>query len=155
MNTAQLYNQADLVGPLRVQFPAAGSPIIMNNRYCAATRAWVEQRFSNYFWNFEIARGQLTYKTRGNQCEHYALRAALEVVDLLRQMQDSQIPEDAESLAVACCKFLKGAGTDAAAWHEVNLWFFEGAWFPWEPQLRAFFEFTEAERLSVQQVLIP
>lgn len=152
MNTARVYSSAELVTALLAQFPYALAPAIMNARYCAATRAWVEQRFSNYFWNFEIARGQLTYKTRGNQCEHYALRAALEVVDLFRQMQDADVPADAESMAIAAVKYLR---SDGLGWHEVNLWFLDGTWCAWEPQQRAFFTFTEAERLTVQQAIIP
>jgi hypothetical protein len=152
---AIVYTGADLVRSLREQFPAVGFPVIMNTRYVAVSRDWVSQRFTAYIWAFEQARGQLTYSKRGNQCEHYALRAALEVVDLLRQMPADQVPADVESIAVAAVKYEQNAGTPMAVWHEVVLWFFAGQWFPWEPQRRAFFTFTEAERLTVQQAIIP
>lgn len=152
---AAIYTSADLVRALRDQFPLAGYPAIMNTRYVAVTRDWVAKQFTGYIWRFEQARGQLTYSNRGNQCEHYALRAALEVVDLLRQMPDDQVPADVESIAVAAVKYQQNAGTPLAVWHEVNLWYFAGQWFPWEPQRRAFFTFTEAERLTVQQAIIP
>jgi hypothetical protein len=153
--TATVYLGADLVRALVAQFPAAYGPAILNGRYCAVTREWVEKRFSGYIWNFQIARGQIAWKSRGNQCEHFALRAALEVVDLFRQMPDGSVPAEAESIAVAAVKYMKGAGTPAAVGHEVNLWFFEGAWHAWEPQTRTFFDFTDAERVTVQQAIIP
>lgn len=155
MNNARVYSSAELIGAFYRQFPNASPAAIMNSRYCAATRAWVDARFSNYFWNFEIARGQLEYRKRGNQCEHYALRAALEAVDLFRQMPDDAVPADAESIAIAAVKYSQQAGTPAAGWHEVNTWFLGGVWCAWEPQTRKFFDFTEAERLTVTQPIIP
>jgi hypothetical protein len=137
------------------QFPYVGLPVFMNSRYCAVPRRWVERQFSAYMWNFEAARGQLGWRQRGNQCEHFALRAALEVVDLFRQMPDDQVPADAESIAVAAVKYQRGAGTREAIWHEVNLWMHGAEWFPWEPQTRRYFEFTAAEIPTVHQALIP
>lgn len=153
--SAKLYTSNDLIRALTAQFPAAWNPIVMNAHYCAVPRSWVENVFRPYIWDFQQARGQLTYRKRGNQCEHYALRAALEAVDLFRLMPDDQVPPEAESLAVSAVKYLRGAGTSEAVWHEADLWFHEGIWFPWEPQLRSYFEFTEAERLTVQQAIIP
>lgn len=148
---AHLYTSNDLTRALAAQFPGAWNPAVMNSRYCAATRGWVEKQFTGYIWNFEVARGQLAYKARGNQCEHYALRAALEAVDLFRQMPDDQVPAGAESLAVAAVKYNRAG---VLGWHEVNLWYHGGVWFPWEPQQRRYFEFTESERFSVQQAII-
>lgn len=153
--SAHLYTSNDLTRALSAQYPAAWNPIVMNAHYCAVTRPWVEKQFTGYIWNFEQARGQLVYRKRGNQCEHYALRAALEAVDLFRQMPDDQVPAEAESLAVAAIKYQRGAGTSEAVWHEIKLWFHAGVWFPWEPQMRRYIEFTESERLTVQQAIIP
>lgn len=154
---AKVYTGADLRLALKNQFAGAfaGPVMLMNDRYCAVPRAWVEQQFSSYMWNFEQARGQLGYKKRGNQCEHYALRAALEVVDLFRQMPDDQVPAEAESIAIAAVKYLRGAGTPASTWHEINLWFHEGQWFPWEPQQRRYLTFTAAEAPTVHQPIVP
>jgi hypothetical protein len=154
---AKTYTGSELRMALQNQFAGAflGPVVLMNDRYCAVPRAWVERQFSKYIWAFEQSRGQLVYRKRGNQCEHYALRAALEVVDLFRLMPDDQVPADAESIAVAAIKYLKGAGTPAATWHEINLWFHEGRWFPWEPQQRLYLTFTDAELVTVQQPIIP
>jgi hypothetical protein len=154
MSTARVYASSELVAALAAQFPCSyiQGPIFMNDRYCAVTRKWVEGPFSTYLWEFEIARGQITWLKRANQCEHFALRAALEAIDLFRQMPDDQVPSEAESLAVAACKYLR---SDGKGWHEVNLWILDGSWSAWEPQQRAFFTFTEAERLTVQQIILP
>jgi hypothetical protein len=152
MNNARLYTSNDLILALNAQFPAAWSPIVFNSKYCAVTRSWVEKQFTAYIWSFETARSQITYRKRGNQCEHFALRAALEVVDLFSKMPEDQVPADAESVAIVATKYLRA---DGRGWHEVNLWFHGGVWFPWEPQTRRYFDFTEAERLSVQQPIIP
>lgn len=155
MNNARVYTDRDLIVAFYRQFPATSNVVIMNNRYCAATRGWVEKQFAGYLWNFQVARGQLVWRKRGNQCEHFALHAALEVVDLFRQMPDSAVPLEAESIGIAAVKYLRQAGTPAAGWHEVNTWFLGGVWCAWEPQTRRFFDFTEAERLTVQQPIIP
>ena len=156
MSTSRLFTSHELRLALHNKFNGsfAGPAIFLNDVYCATTRAWVEKQFTGYIWNFQQARGQLVYRKRANQCEHYALRAALEVTDLFRQMPDASVPAEAESMAVACVKYQKGAATPAAVWHEVNLWFLEGSWWEWEPQTRKFFTFTEAERLTAQQFLI-
>lgn len=154
---ALLYTSTDLIASLRRQFPNwyVQGPCVMNNGYVAASRSWVDARFSTYIWQFQQARGQLVWNKRGNQCEHFALRAALEAVDLLHQMPEGSVPADAESLAIACCKYQRGAGTASPVWHEVNLWLHDGTWNPWEPQTRTYFQFTEAERLTAQQFIIP
>lgn len=157
MNNTRVISSGELVRALMAQFPlwSVQGPCVMNGTYVAATRSWVERQFAGYIWRFEQARGRLVWKKRANQCEHFALRAALEAVDLLAAMPEGSVPAEAESLAVACCKFQQGAGTPRAVWHEVNLWFHDGAWCPWEPQTRRYFTFTEAERATVQQILLP
>jgi hypothetical protein len=150
-DTYRLYGAAELNAQLQAQFPAAWSPVWLNSHYCAATRGWVAGPFAKYFWEYLAARGDLKYRKRGNQCEHYALRAALEAVKLFADADDPKIPEEAESLAVAACEYVRADGTGK---HEVNLWFVDGGWLPWEPQTRAFFEFTEAERLTVAKPII-
>lgn len=155
--SAYLISSADLVTIALRQFPMGNfqGPCVMNARYVVADRQWVEKMFTGYMWNFEKARGQLEWRKRGNQCEHFALRAALEAVDLLRLMPAASVPVEVESLAVAACKYQRGAGTAQAEWHEVNLWFHSGAWYPWEPQTRRYFEFTDAEIKTVHQLIIP
>ncbi len=147
-----LYTWAQLEAKMREQFPLTqlGSDP-MNDRYCAATRGWVGGPFSKYFGEYLTARGDLKWRKRGNQCEHFALRAALEAVQLFSQADDPNIPAEAESLAVAACKYK----SDTLGWHEVNLWFLDEMWVPWEPQTRAFFEFSEVERFTVQKPIIP
>lgn len=147
----RIYSHVELVAALVAQFPAAASPSVMNEKYCATTKEWVQETFATYVWNVEVARGQLKYKKRGNQCEHYSLRAALEVIDLFSQMPEEAVPAEAESLAIACCMYRR---TDNQKLHEVNLWYIGGVWLPWEPQTRTFFDFTEEERLSVKQAII-
>lgn len=151
METYRVYRDQELVAQMLTQFPGAWAQP-MNGSYCATTRAWVAGPFAKYFFDYLAARGDLKWRARGNQCEHFALRAALEAVHLFSQMDDPKIPAGAESLAVAAVKYRRA---DTGAWHEVNLWLIEGAWVPWEPQTMSFFEFTEAERLSVQQPIIP
>ncbi|MBX3736704.1 MAG: hypothetical protein KF715_08450 [Candidatus Didemnitutus sp.] len=150
-------SSANLIQAARAQFPswAVQGPCVMNGVYVATSRSWVEKQFADYLWDFQQARGQQTWQKRGNQCEHFALRAALEVVNLLAQMPDGSVPPEVESIAIAACKYYKGAGTPAAVWHEVNLWFHDGAWHAWEPQTRRYFEFTPAELNTVQQIIIP
>ena len=123
----------------------------MNATYCAATRGWVGGAFGKYFFDYLAARGDLKWRKRGNQCEHFALRAALEAVHLFSQADDPRIPAEAESLAVAACKYR----SDTLGWHEVNLWWIDGVWMPWEPQKMAFFEMSAAERQTVQQIVVP
>ena len=147
-----LHSAADLQAALLAQFPSAGGADFMNAAYCAATRGWVGGPFSKYFFDYLVARGDLKWKKRGNQCEHFALRAALEAVALFSHTEDPRIPAEAESLAVAACKYWRADGRGA---HEVNLWCIDGAWLPWEPQTGAFFEFTPAEAGTVQRVIIP
>jgi hypothetical protein len=136
------------------QFPSAfvDGPAFMNSVYCAVTRDWVENHFATYYFQYLAARGQKTYAKRGNQCEHFALHAALEAVDLFRQSTDPEIPADAESVAVAWAKYFRA---DGLGWHEVNLWFLDGVWTPWEPQQMSFFTFTASEIQTTQQIGIP
>lgn len=154
---ARLYSSSDLVVAAREQFPLwrTDGPCVMNNVYAGVSRAWVERQFACYLWEFETRRRQRTWQKRGNQCEHFALRAALEVVNLLAQMSDGEVPAGVESVAIAACKYLQHAGTPHAGWHEVNLWMHDGVWCPWEPQTHRYFAFTEAERATVQQLIIP
>lgn len=147
-----VHTGAELVQQLVAQFPLAGAPAIMNDAYCAVTRPWVEKPFSRYFFNLLAARDDLKWRKRGNQCEHFALRAALEAVELFSHMDDPEIPAEAESVGVAAVKYLRA---DGAGWHEVNLWYLDGVWVPWEPQTMDFFTFTPNEALTVQQPIIP
>lgn len=152
MSTSALHTGAELVAKLYAQFPFAGMVTIMNDRYCAVTRAWVDGPFAKYFFDYLAARNDLAYRPRGNQCEHFALRAALEAVQLFSLDQSPQIPVDAESIAVAACAYKRA---DGAGEHEVNLWFVDGVWAPWEPQQRRFFAFAESERLTTCQIIVP
>jgi hypothetical protein len=145
------YLASDLVRALVQQFPAAYCQP-MNLHYCATTRAWVDGPFGKYFFDYLAARNDRTWRKRGNQCEHFALRAALEAVHLFSQMEDPQIPPEAESLAVAAVAYQRA---DGAGWHEVNLWYLDELWVPWEPQTMSFFKFTESERLTVTMPIIP
>ena len=150
----QLYRRPYLLKQLAAQFPMASwpNPIIMNEAYCAMSEDSIVKQFASYMWAFQAARGNLTYQRRGNQCEHYALRAALEIVDLFRQMNDTEIPPEAESIAIAACSFDRAEGKGR---HEANLWLIAGVWRSWEPQTREFFTFAETERLSVAEVIVP
>lgn len=147
-----LHTGAALTAQLTAQFPAAWNPAIMNGSYCAATHAWVSGPFSKYFFDYLAARDVLKWKKRGNQCEHFALRAALEAVYLFGQSEDPAIPAEAESIGVAACKYQRA---DGRGWHEVNIWFIDGVWMPWEPQSFEFFTFASSEIPTVQQVIIP
>ena len=152
--SVKVYSAADLVGALARQFPRSyfvQGPAIMNGSYCAVTRRWVDGPFTRYYFDYLAARDQRKYSTRGNQCEHYAIRAALEAVELFRQAMDGEIPEEAESIGVAWFKYAKGGNL----WHEANLWFLDGEWVPWEPQTLSFFTLTAAEHATVQQIAIP
>jgi hypothetical protein len=132
------------------QFPNHWPIVALNESYCTVTRAWVDGPFSRYFFDYLAARGVLKWKKRANQCEHFALRAALEAVYLFGQSDDPEIPSEAESIAVAAVKYRR----DDHVWHEVNTWFLDGVWVPWEPQAMAFFQFSEAERITVCQPII-
>lgn len=151
---AKIVTGQQLQEALARQFPlwAVQGPCLMNSTYVVASRAWVQSKFSNYMWNFQIARDQLEWKKRGNQCEHFALRAALEAVELLHWMPDADVPPEVESLAICCCKYLR---SDGRGWHEVNLWFHDDVWNPWEPQTRSYFDFTPSEVNTAQQFIIP
>jgi hypothetical protein len=148
-----VHTNVELQGLLLAQFPAL-QPLaieITNARYLAITRAWVEQ-FAPYYRAYLAARGQTVYAVRGNQCEHYAIRAAMEAVDLFRQSTDTEIPADVESIAVAWAKYFR---SDGRGWHEVDLWLLDGLWTPWEPQTQTFFAFTPAEITSVSKPFVP
>lgn len=146
----RLYNVLEIQQSLGKQFPGwlVDGPAIYNAWYCAPTRAWVDGPFAKYFFDYLNARDQRAYAKRGNQCEHFALRAALEAVDLFRRSRDAEIPAQAESLGVAWCKYRRADG----AWHEVNLWLLDGVWQPWEPQLMRFFTLNFEEVATVQQI---
>ncbi len=148
----RLYLGSELANMATLQFPRAWNPAVMNVLYCATTREWIDGPFAKYFRDYLTARGDLVWKTRGNQCEHFALRAALEAVHLFSHMEDPQIPAEAESLAVMACKYFR---SDGKGWHEANLWLLAGIWEPWEPQTQTFFTFTPDERNTVQQLLLP
>lgn len=152
----RLYTKEELRAALVRDMAGAwmGVPLFLNSTYCAVTKEWVEDRFAPYILRYQQARGQVTYKRRGNQCEHYAIRAALEAVDLLRQMPDDAVPAEAESMAVATVIYTQGAGTPAAVLHMINLWFVGGFWREWEPQTTSWISFTPAERQSVQSPII-
>lgn len=144
----------ELQEQLSRQFPAYASqgPAFMNGFYCEVTRDWVAGPFATYYRDYLKARGQNVYATRGNQCEHFALRAALEAVDMFRQSTDPEIPADAESIAVAWAKYLRA---DGRGWHEVNLWYVGSVWQPWEPQTQEFFTFQQSEINTVMQIAVP
>lgn len=143
---------SDLVRQLVKQFPGAWNVNLLNNVYCVTTRMWVDGPFAKYFFDYLAARDDLKYRVRGNQCEHFALRALLEAVDLFSKSDDPEIPAEAESIAICAVTYTR---SDNQARHEVNLWYLGGEWVPWEPQKCSFFTFTEAERLTVSQPIIP
>lgn len=150
---AMTYAGPVLAARLGAQFPLTQwpAPIVMNGVYCAATRAWVEGLFAKYFFDYLAARDDKQYSKRGNQCEHFALRAMLEAVDLFSKTDDPGIPSEAESLAVAVVKYQRA---DGRGWHEVNVWWIDGQWQPWEPQTMTFFEFALTETATVQQAIL-
>jgi hypothetical protein len=149
--SALVISGSDLIRQLVKQFPYAWNVTLFNNVYCVASREWVDGPFAAYFFDYLAARDDLKYRSRGNQCEHFALRALLEAVDLFSKTDDSEIPAEAESIAIAAASYTRA---DGAGRHEVNLWYLDGKWVPWEPQQRRFFTFTEAECLSVTQAIL-
>lgn len=154
--SAKLYDAEVLRQALLRDFPGCwqGVAMFLNKTYCAVTKEWVEDRFSPYFLKYQQARKQIVYRFRGNQCEHYAIRAGMEAVDLFSQMPDAGIPPEAESLAVGAIMYLRGAGTAASGMHEVNIWYIGGFWREWEPQTRSWLRFTEAERQTARLPII-
>ncbi|MBI5770901.1 MAG: hypothetical protein HZA93_24195 [Verrucomicrobia bacterium] len=150
--TAIVYTGAQLVAKLNEQFPATAwpAPVVANNVYCAPTRAWVERDFATYYFRLLAARDDLRWAKRGNQCEHFAFRALLEAVDLFGKMEATGIPAEAESLAVAAIKYHRADGP----WHEINLWYVDGQWEPWEPQTQRFVALTLGEIATVQQAVL-
>lgn len=150
----RVHDWLPLAQQLCVQFPKIQTiyePLFLNATYCSVTRDWVNGPFSKYFFDYLAARGDLKWRKRGNQCEHFALRAALEAVYLFGQSTDSEIPSEAESIAVAAVAYRRRDGV----MHEVNLWYIGGIWQPWEPQTMSFFDFTESECFSVEKPLVP
>lgn len=147
-----LHTGPALVATLMAEFPGTAfpGPAIMNDVYCAATRGWVEGPFAKYFSEYLFARDDLRWRKRGNQCEHFALRAMLEAVYLFGHDERPEVPAKAESLAVAAIKYRQ----DSGVWHEINLWLIDGEWLPWEPQTQKFLTLSAAERATVQQAIL-
>lgn len=142
----RIHDAAELQRNLVRDFPSCYGALFLNQTYCAVTKEWVDDHFAPYLFKVEKARGQRTYKRRGNQCEHFAMRAAMEAVDLFRAMADDSIPAAVESLSVGTVIYQRGAGTPAAFTHMVNVWRIGGFWREWEPQTRSWFQMTDAER---------
>lgn len=152
--TPRIYTAQELNLTLYRDFPSGHSPEFLNNNYCAVTKEWVEDRFAPYIFLVEKARGQQKYQRRGNQCEHFAIRAAMEAVNLFRIMADDSTPAEVESIAVSVIKYLRGAGTSAAFMHMVDAWYINGYWREWEPQSRTWFTMTDAERKTARPLMI-
>lgn len=154
--STKVYHQQELHAALIRDFAGAwlGVPLFFNQTYCAVTKEWVEDEFAPYFVKVLAARKQITWQRRGNQCEHFALRAGLEAVDLFSQMPEADVPAEVESVAVAAIMYQSRAGTPTAVMHEVSLWFIGGFWREWEPQTRRWLNFTTAERQTAQRPII-
>lgn len=153
--TARLYDANQLAQTLFRDFPRyENAPLFLNATYCAVTKEWVDDLFGPYLYKVQKARGNVTYKRRGNQCEHFAIRAAMEAVDLFRAMADDSIPVAAESLAVATIIYQSRAGTPHAMKHMVNVWYIGGFWREWEPQTRSWFQMTDAERKTAMNPIV-
>ena len=152
MNSAVLHNSTQLAIRLAVAFPGTVEPpaLLLNGTYCAVTRAWVEGPFAKYFSDYLRARDDLQWRVRGNQCEHFALRALLEAVYLFGHDVQAGVPAEAESIAVAAVSYHR----DSGGGHEVNVWLIDGEWLAWEPQTQKFFEFSPTERASVKNAIL-
>lgn len=154
--TPRLHDSEALWHTLYRDFPGCwlGAPLFLNKTYCAVTKEWVEEQFAPYLYKVQKARQQLPYRRRGNQCEHFAIRAAMEAVDLFRAMDDDSVPDGAESIAIAAIIYESRSGTPQAGQHMVNVWYIGGFWREWEPQTRTWFRMTEAERGTAKSPIV-
>ncbi len=132
-------------------YPAAAfTDEVTSDRYHAVTREWVERRFAPWFWDYLRARDLHTWTLRGNQCEHFAMRALVELVTLFHQTRDARIDAGAESVAAAWVRYRR----DDGLWHAVVAIRVETGWELWEPQTQQFFTPSAAECASVTRPFV-
>lgn len=123
---------------------------ITNRRFHTVTRDWVTRKFGPWYWEYLRARGLHTWTLRGNQCEHFAMRALLELVTLFHQARDAEIDPTVESLAAAWVKYIRADGVA----HAVLTIRVEAGWELWEPQTQQFFTPTAGERATVTKPFV-
>jgi hypothetical protein len=123
---------------------------VCNSEYHLVTRDWVEKGFAPWFWEYLRARDLAEWVSRGNQCEHFAMRALLELVTLFCQAADREIDADVESVAAAWVEYIRDDGRK----HAVLVIRVETGWEPWEPQTQQFFKFSAGEQKTVKKPFV-
>ena len=121
------------------------APPLTNIEYHCVTREWVDNVFAPYFRDLLFALNKATWRKRGNQCEHFAIRAVLAAVDCFDATAQNRANITAESVSVAWIAFAQDTGVV----HAIVSWFIDGQWTEWEPQNQQWLTLSAAELKTV------
>ncbi|WP_221029934.1 hypothetical protein [Actomonas aquatica] len=120
-------------------------PFMGNKTYHCVTVEWVDRVFAPYLKELQWSLNKDTWRQRGNQCEHFAMRTVMAAVDCLdvAAQQDESIT--AESIAIGLLPYTQDRNGSG---HAIVTWFIGGEFSEWEPQTQRWVTLSPAERAS-------